>query len=131
MGTTDDVKKRLPGLQFRVKKSTKAGKTVAGTQHGYIELRCEFTDVKMFEAAVNKLHGFKIFGELAEEIVDAIGEELDNTHKSLKQVEAEKTELQALNDKLEAENERLRGLLLTIETDLEDDKGESAMNDYD
>lgn len=118
MGTTADVKKDMPGLQLRVEDATKAGKTVAGTQHGIIKLRCEFTDPRMWDEAIKKLDGFKIFGELAEEIVDAIGAELDKTMETLDQAQARCVQLEELNAEKEAENVRLRGLLQSIENDL-------------
>lgn len=119
MGTTADVKKDMPGLQLRVEDATKAGKTAAGTQHGIITLRCEFTDPRMWDEAIKKLNGFKIFGELAEEIVDALGAELDKTMETLEQAKARCTVLEAVNVEKEAENTRLRGLLQSIEDDLE------------
>lgn len=131
MGTTQDVKERLPGLQFRVEKSIKGRHTFGGTQHGRVELLCEFRDPKLFEAAVEKLNGFKLFGELAEEIVDALGAELDSTVQTLAQVQQEVVELKQANVEKDAEIIRLRELLRSIEIDLDDARGESVFNDKD
>lgn len=132
MGTTQDVKDRIPGLQFRLSsKTNKSTPTMAGTFHGTIELACEFKDKKMFDAAAEKLDGFKMFGELSEEIVDALGEELDNTAQTLAQAQREIVELKAVVDARDAEITRLRGLLQVIEDDLEDSRGEAVCNDRD
>ncbi len=118
MGTTQDVKDRIPGLQFKVAASTHGKKTVSGTRHGHIELRCEYTDVTLFNAAVDKLNGFKVFGSLSDEIVDALGAELDDTDDKLKQALDENRRLIAEGLKKDQEIERLRGLLQTIEAEL-------------
>ena len=130
MATTADVKKSLPGIQFRVESSTKGAKTLVGTQHGTIQLRCEFTEPELFDAAIQKLNGFKIFGELAQEIVDALGDELDNTDKDLKAALIENENLTADNLKKDREIERLRGLLQNLEDEL-NDPGEATCNDRD
>ncbi len=120
MGTTKDVKDRLPGLQFRVEAATQGKKTASGTQHGIITLRCEYRDVTLFEAAVEKLNGFKLFGELAQEIVDALGSELDETDSSRKAALREVERLTAEGKEKDAEITRLRALLDVIEVELGD-----------
>lgn len=130
MGTTKDVKDRLPGLQFRVESTIRSAKTVAGTWHGTIVLRCEFRENAMFEAAIKKLDGFKVFTELAEEMVDALSEELDNTAQTLTEAQAEIEALKQEGVIKDAEIERLRGLLQSLEDDL-NDPGEAIFNDVD
>lgn len=120
MGNTADVKAALPGIQFRVEDSTKGAKTLAGTQHGIIKLRCEFTEPELWDAAIQKLDGFKVFGDIAGEIVDAIGEALDNTDKDLKAALIENENLTADNLEKDREIERLRGLLQQLEVELND-----------
>ncbi len=119
MGTQADVKERLPGLQFRVEESRTEKKTIDGRWHGRILLHCEYDDRALFEAAANKLNGFKIFCELAEELTDALGEELDNT---VSELEAKTKELEEMKKQLEleqAETARLRGLLASIDRELD------------
>lgn len=119
MATTSDVKKALPGIQFRVEEATKGAKTLAGTQHGILRLRCEFTDSAVWEAAIQKLDGFKVFGDIAGEIVDAIGEALDNTDKDLRAALIENENLTIDNMEKDREIERLRGLLQQLEVELD------------
>lgn len=132
MGTTQDVKDRMPGLRFRLSsKRSSSTPTLSGTFHGNIELACEFTDKKLFDAAAEKLDGFKMFSELAEEMVDALGEELDNTAQTLLQAQQEIVVLKESCAEKDAEIERLRGLLQVIDVDLADAKGEAVFNDRD
>lgn len=119
MANTVDVKKSLPGIQFRVEDATKGAKTAAGTQHGIIKLRCEFTEPALWDAAIQKLDGFKIFSDIAGEIVDAIGEELDKTMETLSQAQARCAALELSNAEKDKENLRLRRLLLTVEVDID------------
>ena len=72
----------------------------------------------MFDAAIKKLDGFKVFGELAEEMVDALSEELDNTDSGLKTALAENVNLTAIIAERDQEIERLRSLLQSIEVEL-------------
>lgn len=132
MGSTRDVKDRIPGLQFRLEsKQSLPKKTASGTFHGFIHLACEYKDVKLFEAAAEKLNGFKVFSDLSEEIVDAISEELDNTDKDLKAALIENENLTATILEKNAEIARLNGLLQVIDRDLDDLQGEAVFNDRD
>ena len=128
MATTHDVKESLPGLQFRVESSRRITVNVSGRQRGEIVLVCECKDVKMFNAAVEKLNGFKMFSELAEEITDALGAALDSTDQELKNVRKENERLVEVQHELEEEISRLRGLLGTIDDEL-DGQGEAFFND--
>lgn len=120
MGTQEDVKERLPGLQFRVEEARIEKPTAVGTRHGRITLHCEYQDRGLFEAAVAKLNGFKVFCELAEELTDALGEELDNTVSELMAKNQELEELKKALALEQAETTRLRKLLATVELELED-----------
>ena len=131
MGASDEVIEKLPGLQFRVESSAQGKPTVGGARHGQIHLRCEFTDEKMFEAAVAKLHNFKIFSTLTEELTDALCEALDSTEQTLTQAQEQIVELQHEVSEKDAEIARLRALLRSIEDDLNDAKGEAVFNDRD
>lgn len=128
MATTNDVNGRLPGLQFRVESSNRVGAAITGTQRGKIVLVCEFNDIKLFEAAAAKLNGFKLFSELAEEITDALGAELDSTDQQLRDALAENTRLAAEGAGKDLEIGRLRRLLASLDDEL-DGQGEAFFND--
>ncbi len=121
MGTSGDVKEKLPGIQFRVASSSAKAVRFQGKFTGRIELYCEFREPRMFDAAVEKLNGFKVFSELSEEITDALGAELDNTVQILTEVQQEVADLKQALEARDAEIARLRGLLQTIEDDLCDE----------
>lgn len=132
MGTTQDVKDRIPGLQFRLESQTYGKKTAGGTQHGHITLHCEYTDVTLFDTAASKLNGFKVFGSLSDEIVEAISAELDDTDSKLQKALDEGARLRLELGEKEAEISRLRGLLQSIERELDDTidgTGEALFND--
>jgi uncharacterized protein YicC (UPF0701 family) len=128
MANTNDVKERLPGLQFRVESNARMSAGASGLQRGKITLICEFKEIKLYNAAIEKLNGFKMFSELAEEITDALGAELDSTDQQLKDALANNEGLVAKNHELEEEISRLRGLLQGIDDEL-DSRGEAVFND--
>lgn len=128
MASTNDVKESLPGLQFRVESQARMSGGAGGTQRGKITLICEFRDIKLYNAAVEKLNGFKMFSELAEELTDALGAELDNTDQQLKAALVANEGLVATIVEKDQEIARLRGLLKGIDDEI-DGPGEAFFND--
>lgn len=120
MATTQDVKERIPGLQFRVESSVRMRASADGKQRGQITLICEFEDVRLFDAAVDKLNGFKVFSELSEEVTDALGAALDSTDQQLQEALAANEALSSTIADKNREIERLRDLLAVIEDDIRD-----------
>lgn len=118
MGTSQEVVEQLPGLQFRVESFQRGRETAAGTHHGTIQLHCEMKEWALFDEAVKKLNGFKMFSSLAEELTDALAEELNNTAQTLGEAQQEIEALRAEGAEKDAEIARLRGLLQDIEADL-------------
>lgn len=85
MATSDEVAAKLPGLQFSVTGTRRFAAPASGMHSGEITLRCEVTDVGLFDAAVAKLDGYKMFSSCTEEIITALGMELDSLTTTLQQ----------------------------------------------
>ncbi len=117
MGTSNDVKKKLPGLAFRVDGWGVGGKTRNGTFIGTITLRCEYKDQVLFDEARRVLDGFKV-GVLSTEMTDALCAELDVTVAEKAAVETELVRLNAALEAEQAEVARLRALFATLEHEL-------------
>lgn len=117
MGAKEDVEKTLPGLRFTVRGSGKHA-TPSGKIIGELVLRCEIIDPALWEPAIKKLDGLKIFSTSIEEVLDALGEELNNKEVSLSEEQEKNVELMKSNMALSAEVDRLRVLLSGIGVDL-------------
>lgn len=117
MADNDNVSEALPSLQFTVKEAALLG-TGTGVRYGILVLRCTVRDIPLWEAAVEKMDGYKVFSSTSEEIMDALGMELTETRgvaSSLRRmIYRQKNELE---DK-EQELQKMREFFREIETDL-------------
>lgn len=116
MGTENpvtEVENRIPGVRFTVA-STERGKRSA-----QVTLRCDVEDVALYEAAVAKLNGLKLFsGDMVGEVMDALGDELTTKQGELVDKDAV---IVGLNNDLEdarREIDRLTRIMTNIGIDL-------------
>lgn len=86
------VEDKLPGLRFRLIEATRQSKST-----GIVTLRCEIYDRDLWERAKGHLDGYKVFTSPTEEIIGALGNELDDTANALRDanrvIELQKEEL--------------------------------------
>ena len=107
------VADRLPGLRFRLVEATRQSKAT-----GIVTLRCEIYDLDLWERAKNHFDGYKIFTSPTEEIIGALGNELDDTAELLRQ---EQQATQLLRQELQEKDEtiaKLQGVLARIGVNL-------------
>lgn len=118
MGSSEDVKQRIPGLKFNVVKHGYTGSLRPSVKRGEIHLGCEFTERDLFDRAVEKLDGFKMFSTVAEEFEAALSHELDSTNSELRQAQDRCRELEQELVSKDETIAQLRGVLAKLEADL-------------
>jgi hypothetical protein len=118
MGATKEVEDTLPGLRFTVERSTVQAPTHLRFRVGTIHLRCEFTDGELWNAALKKLNGLKLFSSVVDDVVSALGHALDSTEAELRETKGREEELQQIIHEKDREIAELRRLLSSIGIDL-------------
>lgn len=117
MSTSDEVTAQLPGLQFSVK-NVQRSLTATGACSGLITLRCTVSDQALFEAAVRKLDGYKVFSSCTEEIITALGMELDSTVSDLQRAQLLEKALRRELAKKDDELTKMQDFLAQLEREL-------------
>lgn len=115
MANTTEVEKRIPGLRFQVVSSeVMARSTSTFNRVGYVKLRCEFSDRQLWELALDRFKDLKIFSGTTEELLGALGDELNSTDAQLKQARARESALLKELEKQREEVAKLRSTLAEI-----------------
>lgn len=118
MSALDETEERLPGLRFHVVSSALTKSFGGGVRTGTITLRCEVRELELWEMAVEKLNGLKLFSSTTEEMIAALSYELTHTDVRLQEaLDREKELLEEISSK-EEEVARLRGILRDIGAEL-------------
>ncbi len=115
MGSKDpvrDVEDKVPGLRFSVKESSRAAR------FGIVTLHCIVNDVEMWDNAVEKLDGLKLFSTTSQEVMDALGEELTLQVKEVGDLGKLMVKLQRELDAQIAKNNEMQAMLTKIGIDL-------------
>ena len=117
MSALEETEDRLPGLRFHVISSDLKKSSGGVLQYGTIVIRCEVFDRELWNMAVERLDGFKLFSSTTEELLSALGSELTHTDTQLQESLDREKELNADIGAKEAEIARLRAILHDIEVD--------------
>lgn len=117
MSEPDAPEEKLPGIQFSVKDALLGG-SGTGVRYGRIELFCVVHDAKLFDMAVEKLDGYRIFSSTAEEVMDALSMELNTVEERLKAHKRLERMLRLQLEEKDAEIAKLKGFFTELEVDL-------------
>lgn len=121
MGSSDIVRQvedEIHGVRFTVDQSTRTKSA------GYVVLRCDVNDVKLWEACVAKLDGLKIFsGDLVEEVLGALGGALTDKEEELQAEQQRTLAVQKELEETKAELARLRDLMHAVGMELGIEEG--------
>lgn len=116
MGTENpvvEVENRVPGVRFSVVETSRSKRSAK------VVLRCDVDDVELYDAAVAKLNGLKLFsGDFAGEVMDALGDELTNKHTALGEKDEQIKLLLTSLGEATKEIERLTGIMQKVGLDL-------------
>lgn len=103
----------LPSLQLEVRTSATA-QNKQGMFVGSIHLVCVTRDEAIFDAAVQQLDGYKMYGSVSEEVIQALAAELHAVEEAGEQTRARINRLERLLHEKEARIARLEHLLSTL-----------------
>jgi hypothetical protein len=117
MATADEVTAELPGLHFSVR-ATQRYASLNGVHSGTILLHCTVSAEELFEAAVEKLDGYRMFSSCTEEIITALGMELDSLTGTLKRSQLLEAALRREIDKKDKEIDKMKEFLAQLEREL-------------
>jgi hypothetical protein len=112
-----ETKEKLPGIQFAVKDALLGG-SGTGIRYGRIELFCTVHDATLFDLAVEKLDGYRIFSSTAEEVMDALNMELNTIEEQLKAHKRLERRLRLQLEEKDTELANLRRFFAEVEDSL-------------